>query len=682
MHKKPGFFSTIQNWNRCRKCIDKKSQKFYYIGMEPIPKLFKNIEQEGEGNRMDYAKIAGLVIQHVGGKSNIKSVTHCATRLRFQLRNNDLRNEEAISDLEGVKGVFLTQSQFQIIFGSGTVNMVCDEVQKQLGALEEKEEEKDTEKGNVIQRFIKMLSDIFVPIIPAIVAGGLLMGLNNLLTSPLIQGRSVIELYPMWQGLAGAINTFANAPFTFLPVLIGFSATKKFGGNAFLGAAMGMIMVHPDLLNAYQIGIAQPPVWDIFGFQIAAIGYQGTVLPVLAVSWILANIEKRLHKVTPSWLDNLTTPLLSILVTSFLTFICVGPVLREAGNLLAAGITWLYNTLGPVGGALFGFAYAPITMTGMHHSFIAIETQLLADSAHTGGSFIFSTASMNNVAQGAAVIAVLLMTKNDKMKSICSASGISALLGITEPAMFGVTLKLKYPFYAAMTGSAVGSAYLAATKTLAQALGAAGLPGFISMKPDHYLNFAIGIILSMSVSFVLTMVFWKKFGLDQQESPKTASAPLKETTELYVPMKGEVLSVAQSADEVFASKALGDGIAIDPEDGMVCAPCDGTVSLLFPTRHAVGITADTGVEVLIHIGINTVQLDGQGFEAFVSQGDKVKRGDKLIRADLDLIKENGMNPQTMMILPEGGGLEVSVYPRTNAGTGDVAVKAVKSQPAP
>jgi PTS system sucrose-specific IIC component len=272
------------------------------------------------------------------------------------------------------------------------------------------------------------------------------MGLNNLLTSPLVNGQSMIELYPMWQGLASAINTFANAPFTFLPVLIGFSATRKFGGNAFLGAAMGMIMVHPDLLNAYQIGLAQPPVWDIFGFQIAAIGYQGTVLPVLAVSWILANIEKRLHKVTPSWLDNLTTPLLSILVTSFLTFICVGPVLREAGNLLASGITWLYNTLGPVGGALFGFAYAPITMTGMHHSFIAIETQLLADSAHTGGSFIFSTASMNNVAQGAAVLAVLLMTKNDKMKSICSASGISALLGITEPAMFGVNLKFVKPF--------------------------------------------------------------------------------------------------------------------------------------------------------------------------------------------------------------------------------------------
>lgn len=642
---------------------------------------------------MDYAKTASLVIKYVGGKDNIKSVTHCATRLRFQLRDNGLRNEEAISDLEGVKGVFLTQSQFQIIFGSGIVNMVCDEVQKQLGTLEEKPEEKEEGKGNVVQRFIKMLSDIFVPIIPAIVAGGLLMGLNNLLTSPLINGRSIIALYPMWQGLASAINTFANAPFTFLPVLIGFSATRKFGGNAFLGAAMGMIMVHPDLLNAYQIGLAQPPVWDIFGFQIAAIGYQGTVLPVLAVSWILANIEKRLRKVTPSWLDNLTTPLLSILVTSFLTFIFVGPVLREAGNLLAAGITWLYNTLGPVGGALFGFAYAPITMTGMHHSFIAIETQLLADSAHTGGSFIFSTASMNNVAQGAAVLAVLLMTKNDKMKSICSASGISALLGITEPAMFGVTLKLKYPFYAAMAGSAAGSAYLAATKTLAQALGAAGLPGFISMKPDHYMNFAIGIILAMGVSFALTMVFWKRFALDQQDGTEKRTGsrageieeasememPRKIVTQLYVPMKGQILDVGQSADEVFASKALGSGVAINPAEGMVCAPCDGTISLLFPTKHAVGITSETGVEVLIHIGINTVQLDGQGFEAFVSQGDKVKKGDKLIAADLDLIREKGMNPQTMMILPEGGNLDVTVYPGEQADAKIVAVKAVKTE---
>lgn len=621
---------------------------------------------------MDYAKIAEQVIQYVGGKKNIKSVAHCATRLRFQLRDNSLRNEEALSDLEGVKGVFLTQSQFQIIFGSGTVNLVCAEVQKQLGTLEEQaSNEKEEKSGNAIQRFIKMLSDIFVPIIPAIVAGGLLMGLNNVLTSPLINGSSVIELYPQWAGLATAVNTFASAPFTFLPVLIGFSATKKFGGNAFLGAAMGMIMVHPDLLNAYQIGIADPPVWNILGLNVAAIGYQGTVLPVLAISWIIANIEKRLRKVTPSWLDNLTTPLLSILITSFLTFIFVGPVLREAGNLLAAGITWLYNSLGFVGGAIFGLTYAPITMTGMHHSFIAIETQLLADSVHTGGSFIFSTASMNNVAQGAAVLAVLLLTKNEKLKSICSASGVSALLGITEPAMFGVTLKLKYPFYAAIIGSGVGSAYLAWTKTLAQALGAAGLPGFISMKPEDYGHFAIGLILSMAVSFGLTVVFWKKMGIEKETAQENQELTFTS------PMKGKVLPVTESADEMFASKMLGDGIAVEAADGTVYAPCDGTVSLLFPTKHAVGIKSADGVELLIHVGINTVQLDGEGFEAFVTQGDTVKKGDKLLKADLDFIREKGLNPQTMMIFPEAMNLDITPLSSENADENTAAVKVTR-----
>lgn len=629
---------------------------------------------------MDYAKIASQVIANVGGKENIKSVAHCATRLRFQLKNNDLRNEEAISDLDGVKGVFLTQSQFQIIFGSGLVNLICDEVQKQIGDVSSAagEEEKEEKQGSVVQRFVKMLSDIFVPIIPAIVAGGLLMGLNNILTAGLFDGRSIIELYPQWKGLTQAVNTFANAPFTFLPVLIGFSATKKFGGNPFLGAAMGMIMVHPDLLNAYQIGIGQAPVWDIFGFNIQAIGYQGTVLPVLAISWILAQIEQRLHKVTPTWLDNFTTPLLSIIITAFLTFICVGPVLREAGNLLADGITWVYNTLGAVGGGLFGLVYAPITMTGLHHSFIAIETQLLAAKAVTGGSFIFTTASMNNVAQGAAVLAVLFLTKDQKQKSICSASGVSALLGITEPAMFGVTLKLKYPFYAAIIGSAVGSAYAAATKTLAQALGAAGLPGFISMKPDHFLHFGIGLILSMVISAGLTVVFWKKYNLGGNEktrkpvqsSEETAEIPEQaETAEtvLYSPMNGEVLPITESEDEAFASKAMGDGVAVNPSEGTVYAPCDGTITMIFPTKHAIAIQAETGKSFLIHAGIDTVKMEGEGFETFAEAGTKVKQGDKILTFDIDLVKEKGYSPQTMMMLAEGDG-QVEVIPKTDADT--------------
>ena len=632
---------------------------------------------------MDYAKIASQVIENVGGKQNIKSVQHCATRLRLQLKNNDLRNEEAVSDIEGVKGVFLTQSQFQIIFGSGLVNLVCDEVQKQLGIAVDTsaDDEKEEKKGNALQRLVKLLSDIFVPIIPAIVAGGLLMGLNNILTAAMFHGKSVIDLYPQWKGLATAINLFASAPFTFLPVLIGFSATKKFGGNPYLGAAMGMIMVHPDLLSAYSIGIAQPPVWNIFGFKIAAIGYQGTVLPVLAVAFILATIEKKLHKVTPTWLDNLTTPLISIMVTSFLTFIFVGPVLREAGNLLADGITWVYNTLGFVGGGLFGLAYAPICLTGMHHSFIAIETQLIAAKATTGGSFIFTTASMNNVAQGAAVLAVLFLTKNEKMKSICSASGVSAVLGITEPAMFGVTLKLKYPFYAAIIGSAVGNAYCAATGVLAQALGAAGLPGFLSMLPKDYLNFVIGLILSMAVSAVLTAIFWKKFNIEREDNKAQTSVKeevkeievqestadtAEETNELYAPMKGEVLDVSKSADPAFASKAMGEGVAINPSEGVIYAPADGTISLIFPTKHVMGITLNSGVELLIHAGIDTVKMEGKGFETFVETGAKVKKGDKLLSFDMDLVKEKGYQTQTMFLVADAKGKEVEVIEATNA----------------
>ena len=641
---------------------------------------------------MDYAKIASQVIENVGGKQNIKSVQHCATRLRLQLKNNDLRNEEAVSDIEGVKGVFLTQSQFQIIFGSGLVNLVCDEVQKQLGMAVDApaDDEKEEKKGNVLQRLVKLLSDIFVPIIPAIVAGGLLMGLNNILTAAMFSGKSVIDLYPQWKGLATAINMFASAPFAFLPVLIGFSATKKFGGNPYLGAAMGMIMVHPDLLSAYSIGIAEPPVWNILGFKVAAIGYQGTVLPVLAVAFILATIEKKLHKVTPTWLDNLTTPLISIMVTSFLTFIFVGPVLREAGNLLADGITWVYNTLGFVGGGLFGLAYAPICLTGMHHSFIAIETQLIAAKATTGGSFIFTTASMNNVAQGAVVLAVLFLTKNEKMKSICSASGVSALLGITEPAMFGVTLKLKYPFYAAIIGSAVGNAYCAATGVLAQALGAAGLPGFLSMLPKDYLNFAIGLILSMGVSAVLTAIFWKKFNIEGEDTAvktpaketkteevkeiETAVDAAEETNELCAPMKGEVLDVSKSADPAFASKAMGEGVAINPSEGIVYTPADGTISLIFPTKHAMGITLNSGVELLIHAGIDTVKMEGEGFETFVETGAKVKKGDKLLSFDMDLVKEKGYKTQTMFLVADAKGKEVEVVEAADADNDTKIIK--------
>lgn len=624
---------------------------------------------------MDYSKIAKGIIENVGGQENIISAVHCATRLRLRLKDYNKVNEDKITDIDQVKGVFLANDQYQIILGSGTVNLVTDEVLKQthLSANTNTEEPKAAKDGNPIMRFVKILADIFVPIIPAIVAGGLLMGINNVLTANglFVAGKSLIEVMPEFAGVASFINLCANAPFTFLPVLIGFSATKKFGGNPYLGAAMGMIMVHPDLLNAYSLATAETiPTWSWFGLEVQSIGYQGTVLPVLMVSWILANLEKRLHKITPSWLDNLTTPLLSILITAVLTFLFVGPAMRTLGDWIAYGLSWMYSSLGFIGGAIFGLLYAPITITGMHHSFSAIETQLIAAAETTGGSFIFPTASMNNVAQGAAVLAVLFITKDEKLKSICSASGISALLGITEPAMFGVTLKLKYPFYAAIIGSAVGSAWIAGTHTLALAMGAAGLPGFISIAPQSWVNFFIGLGISMATSFILTVVFTKHHENKEKqakEQPQTTEAAdvieanvVEQVQEnvveqaqdntVYAPFAGTVKPLDQCSDEAFASKAMGDGFVIIPTENNFYSPVTGEVSFIFPTRHALGLQTENGTQMLIHIGMDTVNLEGKPFEMFVKQGDKVQAGQLLGHVDFEQIKAAGLSIETPVVI--------------------------------
>lgn len=619
---------------------------------------------------MNYNQLAKEIIEAVGGQDNIISAMHCATRLRLALKDESLVDEEKVTDVEGVKGTFQAKGQYQIILGPGLVNLVCQEVCSILGLKNEEQKVEEKQEGNLLQRAVKLLSDIFVPIIPAIVAGGLLMGLNNILTAQGLvgAGKSIIDVYPQFKDLATMINLFANAAFTFLPVLIGFSATKKFGGNPYLGAAMGMIMVHPDLLNAYSYGKTgvDVPTWKILGLTIEAVGYQGTVLPVLGVSWILANIEKRLHRVTPTWLDNLTTPMLSILVTGFITFIFVGPVLRQAGIYLADGISWMYNTLGFIGGGLFGFFYAPIVLTGMHHSFIAVETQLLASIQTTGGSFIFPTASMSNVAQGAAVLAVLFLTKDKKLKSICSASGVSALLGITEPAMFGVTLKLKYPFIGAMCGSGVGSAYLAGTHVLSNALGAAGIPGFLSIPVGSYLNFAIGMILAFVVAFVVTAILFKRQQITTQDQ--------HQTNKILLPMKGIVKNITEISDPTFAGKMMGDGIMILPEEGTIYAPFDGEVMMVFPTKHALGLKSKDGVEILIHCGLDTVSLQGKPFELYVQQGQQIKAGEKLLKADLNQIKESGCSIETAVVITNGKEFNLIHDGKTQNGTCIIEMK--------
>lgn len=458
-----------------------------------------------------YQASAEQILALVGGKENIISAAHCATRLRLVLKDEAKANVNEILKVDLVKGQFANGGQFQIIIGSGTV----DEVYKRFieaGGISEatKSEVKQAaaQKMNPVQKLVKTLSDVFVPLIPALVASGLMMGLNNVLTAGglFFPEQSLVEAYPALADIAAMINTFASAAYAFLPILIGFSATKLFGGNPYLGAVMGMIMVSGDLLNAYGYGTAVTegtiPVWNILGLSIEKVGYQGTVLPVLAASFILAFVEKKLHKVIPEVLDNLLTPLLTVLVTGFITFTVVGGIMRTAGDLLTGGIVWLHDSLGIIGGMIFGFIYSPLTMTGMHHSLLPVEIQLIAAS----GSFLLAIASCNNVAQGGATLCAMLRTRDKKMKSIAATSGVSALLGITEPAMFGVNLKLKYPFYGAMLGSALGGGYVTLTNVLNSSPGSAGMIGFVCVRPGDMLNFLIGVGISVVAGFGFTYV--------------------------------------------------------------------------------------------------------------------------------------------------------------------------------
>ncbi|KJD46016.1 sucrose-specific PTS transporter subunit IIBC [Paenibacillus terrae] len=469
-------------------------------------------------NKID--KTAKQVLDVIGGPDNIISAAHCATRLRLVLKDESIAKTEELSEIELVKGQFSNSGQYQIILGAGTVNEVYNSFIKYADIKESTKEELKKEadhKMNPLQKLVKLLSDIFVPIIPALVAAGLLMGINNVLTSKglFFTGKSLMDVYPNITDLANMINIFANAAFVFLPILIGFSATKKFGGNPYLGAVMGMIMVHPDLLNAYGYGDAilnnKVPVWHIFGLTIEKVGYQGTVFPVLAASFILSWIEKNLRKIIPSVLDNLLTPLLTVFLTSFLTFTIVGGMMRAAGNLLADGMVWLYDVLGFFGGGIFGFIIAPLTLTGMHHSLLPIDIQLIAG----GGSFLLALVSCNNVAQSGATFAAMLLTKDKKMKSVAVSSGISALLGITEPAMFGVNLKMKFPFYAAMVGSACGCTYAAFKHILNVAPGPAGIIGFVSIEAGNVINFLIAVTISFVAGFLMTLVMSKSKKLNK-----------------------------------------------------------------------------------------------------------------------------------------------------------------------
>ncbi len=621
---------------------------------------------------MDYKKVASQVIEAVG-RDNMVAAAHCATRLRLVLKDDQKIDQAALDNNTDVKGTFKTNGQYQIIIGPGDVNFVYDELIKQTGLSEASTEDlkqiaAGNQKFNPVMAFIKLLSDIFVPIIPALVAGGLLMALNNFLTSAGLFGpKALVETYPAIKGLSSMIQVMSAAPFIFMPVLVGISAAKRFGANQFLGAAVGMIMTTPGLIEGKY--------WNIFGLHVSQTNYYYQVIPVLAAVYILSVLEKWLHKKLPDAVDFTFTPLISLMVTGFLTFVIVGPVMRGLSDAITNGIVWLYDTLGFVGTGVFGLLYSPIVLTGLHQAFPAIETQLITafTQNHTGyGDFIFVVASMANVAQGAACFAVFMLTKNKKMKGLSSSATVSALLGITEPALFGVNLKLRFPFFCALIGSGIASAIAGLTHVIAVSLGSAAFLGFLSINAKSIPLYIMCELISFAVAFALTFFYGKTHAdlVNPEVAATAASAAQASATSSQVeaasemvadvadvdneniaaPVDGQVKDLGDVNDQVFSTKLMGDGAAIVPSDGTVYSPVDGQVTVAYETKHAYGLKSKDGAEVLIHIGIDTVNLKGEGFESFVKQGQTVKAGDKLGTVDLAKVKAEGFDPTVMVVV--------------------------------
>lgn len=627
---------------------------------------------------MDHREVAVRTLKALGGEDNIVGLAHCATRLRLVLKDSKKVDTKALEADPDLKGIFEAGGMFQVIVGPGDVNHVFEEINKMtskdIAVSTDKLKDIAANSGNWFSRAIKVLADIFVPLIPILVGGGLLMALNNVLTAQgLFGAQSIIERVPALEDVAGLINLLASAPFAFLPVLVGFTATKRFGGNEFLGAGMAMAMVMPSLVNGYDVAqtieAGDMTYWNIFGLDVAQAGYQGSILPTLVISWILATIEKFFHRHFKGTVDFMLTPLLTLLITGFITFVAIGPVLRTAGEWLGLGLANLYEFAGPVGGFLFGLVYSPIVITGLHQSFPPIEFMLWEH----GGSFIFATASMANIAQGGVALAVYFLAKSEKLKGLSGASGVSALFGITEPAIFGVNLRLRWPFFIGMGASAVASMLVAILDVKATALGAAGFIGFVSMRPTDIPNFFICAIVSLAISFTGAYFYGRymiskngsidpdEVGAAPADSAQAGAAgsgefiePAPDAFVISSPLEGKAIPLSEVSDPMFAAGKLGDGVAVEPTVGKLVAPIDGKVTVTFPSKHAYAIRGEDAhgnpVDVLMHIGFDTVNLKGQYFTSAISKNDIICRGQVLAEFDIDGIKKAGYSVTTPVVI--------------------------------
>ncbi len=609
--------------------------------------------------KVDYKKAASEVLRCIGGKDNVVSAAHCATRLRLVIADNSKVDKKNLENATGVQGVFEAQGQLQIIFGTGTVNKVFTEFIALSGAAAVSKDEakaQGAQKGNWFQRAIKTLGDIFVPIIPAIVASGFLMGimesLNFMVNNGFIQMDTSSSIYVFAQ-------LFSNVAYTFLPILIAFSAAKVFGGNPFLGAVIGMIMLHPNLQNAWTVATEGVQNYQevFFGlYKIPLVGYQGHIIPVIIAVWVMCFLEKRLHKIVPPMFDLFVTPLVSVFVTGYLTLAAIGPVFTTVENFVIDGVQWLIAIPFGIGSFIMGGLYATTVVSGIHHMYTIID---LGQLSAYGVTYWLPLASAANVAQGGAALAVALKTKNKKLKSMALPASLSAFMGITEPAIFGVNLRFFRPFIAGAIGGACGALYASVVGLGATGTGVTGIFGIL-LHLHHPIQYILTIAIATGVAFVVSWFFGLPKEEEQPETVPAVEAPAQEaapaavpaaageTMTVVAPLSGEAVALSETGDPAFSAEALGKGIAVKPTEGKVFAPCDATVSAVM--GHAVGLECDNGMELLIHVGIDTVNLNGKHYTGHVQEGQHVKAGDLLLEFDKAAIEKEGYKTITPVIV--------------------------------
>ncbi|MDY6399872.1 MAG: glucose PTS transporter subunit IIA [Synergistales bacterium] len=602
---------------------------------------------------LDYRKCAEEIVSHIGGRENIVQAAHCATRLRLVIKDNGKVDKKALENVDGVKGMFENNGQLQLIIGTGTVNKVYAEFLSVTGMTEAtKDDVKAAAAAGqpIWKRMLKAVGDVFVPILPAIVASGLMMGFVE----------AMGKVYPEFANTSwyDFLDMVANTAFAYLPVIVAISAARVFGGNTFLGAVIGLAMIHANLVNAWVVGgLETIPTWNFnilnFVINVQKVGYQGHVIPVIIAVWLMCTIEKWLHKHTPEMIDLFVVPFTTVLVTTFLTFTIIGPIFSQLESWVLAGAQILVKN--PFGSAVMGAIYPWTVVMGLHHMYNVIEAGMLA--VEGGLNTWMPIASAANFAQFGACLAVGFKARQQRTKVVAIPSSLSAALGITEPAIFGINLRFFKPILAGMIGGTVGAFYGAFSGIGAAAYGVTGIPGYLTIQQP--VQYSILLAISGGLAFILSWIMWKEDEPEAEAAPAPEAMPEKvmefatvissSAGEIAQCTAGKVIPYTEIPDPTFAAGTLGQGVGIVPEDDVVYAPIDGEISSVAESKHAIGISGENDMEVLIHVGVDTVEMKGDGFEDFVKEGDKVKKGQKLMKFDREKIKAAG-HPDTVVLL--------------------------------